>query len=271
MLKPRIITGVILLVLFAADMALASVDVFALSLSFVVAAAAWEWGRLCGIKGETVQTAFAAIIGLLSLIILYLPFSVDATRWVFLIAFLFWASVPAMFYLAPRMEAIVTIRKGLLLTGSFIFIVCVLAIQDLRSFVPSGSSWLLFYAMSIVWLMDIGAYFSGRRFGTSKLAPAISPGKTWEGVYGGLAVTAIVMLIVLMVAPWAPDNRLKIVIATTLAAAASVIGDLYESRIKRAADVKDSSQLLPGHGGVLDRIDGVLAALPVFVFVWVWL
>jgi phosphatidate cytidylyltransferase len=86
-----------------------------------------------------------------------------------------------------------------------------------------------------------------------------------------LAVTAAVLLVVLIVAPWAPDNRLKLVIATLLAAGASVIGDLYESRIKRAANMKDSSQLLPGHGGVLDRIDGVLAALPVFAFAWVWL
>ncbi|MFT5047385.1 MAG: phosphatidate cytidylyltransferase [Porticoccaceae bacterium] len=271
MLKSRIITGVILLVLFAADLASASVDVFALSLSFVVAAAGWEWGRMCGIKDETVQTAFASIVGLLALIILYLPYNVDATRWVFLVAFLFWASVPAMFYLAPRLVPITKIREMLLLTGVFIFIVSVLAIQDLRSYVPFASSWFLLYVMSIVWLMDIGAYFSGRRFGANKLAPAISPGKTWEGVYGGLAVTAAVLIVVLIVAPWAPDNRLKLVIATALAAAASVIGDLYESRIKRAADMKDSSQLLPGHGGVLDRIDGVLAALPVFVFVWVWL
>jgi phosphatidate cytidylyltransferase len=271
MLKTRIITGVVLLVLFAADLIFASPNVFALSLSVVVAASAWEWGRLCGIKDETVQTAFAAIVGLLSLIVLYLPYNFDATRWIFLLAFLFWASVPAMFYLAPRMEPITNIRELLLLTGVFIFIVSVLAIQDLRSYLPSASSGLLFYAMSIVWLMDIGAYFSGRRFGSNKLAPAISPGKTWEGVYGGLAVTAIVMFIVLFVAPWAPDNRLKLVIATTLAAAASVLGDLYESRVKRAADMKDSSQLLPGHGGVLDRIDGVLASLPVFVFVWVWL
>lgn len=271
MLKSRIITAVVLLVLFAADLASASVDVFALSLAFVVAASAWEWGRMCGIKDETVQTAFVSVVGLLSLIVLYLPYNVDATRWVFLAAFLFWASVPAMFYLAPRLEPITHVREMLLLTGVFIFIVSVLAIQDLRSYLPAASSWLLLYAMSIVWLMDIGAYFSGRRFGANKLAPAISPGKTWEGVYGGLAVTAIVMIVILIIAPWAPDNRLKLVIATTFAAAASVIGDLYESRIKRAANMKDSSQLLPGHGGVLDRIDGVLAALPVFAFVWVWL
>lgn len=271
MLKTRVITGVVLLVLFALDLAFASVDVFALSLAFIVAASAWEWGRMCGLKNDIAQTAFAAVIGLLSLIVLYIPFNLDATRWIFLAAFLFWASVPAIFYLSPRMEPITSVREMLLVTGAFVFVVSVLAIQDIRSFVPSHSSWFLLYVMSIVWLMDIGAYFSGRRFGSNKLAPAISPGKTWEGVFGGLAVTGLVLLVILFVAPWAPDNRLKLIIATAFAAAASVLGDLYESRVKRAADMKDSSQLLPGHGGVLDRIDGVLAALPVFVFIWVWL
>lgn len=271
MLKSRTITGVILLALFTADLASASVDVFALSLSFVVAAAAWEWGQLCGIKNETLQSAFAALVGLLSLIFLYIPYSLESARWIFLLGFIFWASVPAMFYLAPCMEPIKSVREMVLLTGVFIFIVSVMAIQSLRSFVPDASSWFLLYVMSIVWLMDIGAYFTGRLFGVKKLAPAISPGKSWEGVYGGLAVTVAVLIVVLLIAPWAPDNRFKLILATALAAAASVIGDLYESRIKRAADVKDSSQLLPGHGGVLDRIDGVLAAVPVFVFVWIWL
>ena len=79
------------------------------------------------------------------------------------------------------------------------------------------------------------------------------------------------MVIVLIFADWAEDDRFKLFIATVLAAAASVLGDLYESRIKRAANVKDSSQMLPGHGGVLDRVDGVLAAIPIFAFIWAWL
>lgn len=271
MLKTRIITAVALLLVFGAALAFSSVDVFALMLSFIVAASAWEWGRLCGIKDESVQTGFAAVVGLIGLLALYIPYSDEFARWLFLAGFLFWVAVPAMFYLTPRMEPIVDIREMLLITGAFLFIVTVLALQNLRSFVPQASSGLLLYALSIVWLMDIGAYFSGRRFGTNKLAPAISPGKTWEGVYGGLAVTGLVLLFILMFAPFAADNRFKLIIATVLAACASVIGDLYESRVKRAADMKDSSQMLPGHGGVLDRIDGVLAALPVFAFVWVWL
>jgi len=199
------------------------------------------------------------------------PYSEEWLRWISLLAFLFWACVPVLFYLAPRMATIESPNTILFLAGVFLFIVSALAMQNLRSFVLAASTPFLLYVMSIVWLMDIGAYFSGRRFGKNKLAPAISPGKTWEGVFGGMLVVLLVLLPIVIFAPWAEGNTLKLVIASTLAAGASVVGDLYESRVKRAADMKDSSQMLPGHGGVLDRIDGVLAAVPVFLFIWLWL
>jgi len=271
MLKTRIITAVVLLVLFAAALIFASADVFALILGFVVAASAWEWSRLCGIRNEALQTTFAALVGLASLVVMYFPYSEEWLRWIGLLAFLFWASVPVLFYLRPKMPSIDQPAASLLVAGVFLFIVSALAMQNLRSFVPSASTAFLFYVMSIVWLMDIGAYFSGRRFGKNKLAPAISPGKTWEGVFGGLLVVIVVLMLVMFLSPWADGNQFKLFVATLVAAAASVVGDLYESRVKRAADMKDSSQMLPGHGGVLDRIDGVLAAVPVFLFFWLWL
>ena len=271
MLKTRVITAIVLLTGFMADLFLASVDVFALVLGAVVAAAAWEWSRLSGVVAEHVQTAYAALVGLLALIFLYLPFSSVFMQWLFLTGLLFWLSVLVVFYMMPVHQKIVRTDALLLVQGAFVFIVAAVAIQYLRSFAPHGSSWLLLYALAIIWVMDIGAYFSGRRFGKVKLAPSISPGKTREGVYGGLLATAILMLLVMLFADWANDNLSKLLVATFLAALASVLGDLYESRLKRAADMKDSSQLLPGHGGVLDRIDGVLAGIPVFAFVWVWL
>jgi len=271
MLKTRIITAVVLLVLFGASLIFASADLFALILGFVVAASAWEWSRLSGIRDEAMQTAFAAVVGLASLVAMYFPYNEEWLRWLSLLAFLFWAAVPVLFYLKPTMGSIDTPDVTLLVAGAFLFIVSALAIQNLRSFVPSASTAFLFYVMSIVWLMDIGAYFSGRRFGNNKLAPAISPGKTWEGVYGGLAVVTAVLVVVLIFSPWADGNHFKLFLATLVAAGASVVGDLYESRVKRAADMKDSSQMLPGHGGVLDRIDGVLSAVPVFLFIWLWL
>ncbi len=271
MLKTRITTAVVLLLAFSAGLIFTSIDVFALGLAVVVAAGAWEWGRMSGVIDEDAQTAYAALIGVAALVALYVPYSAGWIQWLMLAGVLFWLSVPALFYLSPRQPAIAGPDSVLLCIGLLVFVVAAVSIQYLRSFAPEASSWLLFYALCIVWTMDIGAYFSGRRFGHRKLAPSISPGKTWEGVYGGLAATVILMLLVMLMADFAEGNRFKLLVATLLAAMISVLGDLYESRIKRAADMKDSSQLLPGHGGVLDRLDGVVAAVPVFAFVWAWL
>jgi phosphatidate cytidylyltransferase len=131
------------------------------------------------------------------------------------------------------------------------------------------SPWLVLAASAIVWIADTAAYFFGRAFGQRKLAPEISPGKTWEGVYGGLAVVAVYALCLLPFARdagYLPDIGAPAVLAwlgiALVAAAVSVLGDLYESLLKRHAGVKDSGTLLPGHGGVLDRVDGLVAAVP---------
>ena len=124
---------------------------------------------------------------------------------------------------------------------------------------------MLLYLFSLVWIADIGAYFSGRRFGKRKLAPAISPGKTWEGVIGGLLANLVwIVAIYQLSSGWGLGlpQFLLISFATSLI---SVVGDLFESILKREAGVKDSGKLLPGHGGVMDRIDSVIAAAPVFV------
>ena len=266
----RVATAIVLLVAFAADLFYAPLDVFALVLGLVVAASAWEWSRLAGIRHEHVQTAYGALVGLVALVCLYLPLSEAFVRWIMLGGLLFWLSVPAAFYLAPIHPPIERADPVLLVAGACLFVVAALAMQYLHSQAPHASPFLLLYALGIVWLMDIGAYFAGRRFGRRKLAPLISPGKTWEGVWGGAAVTAAVLVAVLIGGDWLPGDAARIAIATLVAAAASVVGDLYESRLKRAAGRKDSSTLLPGHGGVLDRIDGLLAALPLFAFVWAW-
>ena len=271
MLKTRIITAVVLLLTFSADLFLASVDVFALVLGFVVAAASWEWSRMSGVVGENAQLSYAALAGVLALAALYIPYSDQLMKWFLLTGFMFWLTVPVLFYLSPRQRAVDGLDKLGLALGIYVFLVAAVAMQYLRSDAPQSSSWLLFYSLCVVWFMDIGAYFSGRRFGHRKLAPNISPGKTWEGVYGGLAATALLLIVVLLAADWAEGNGFKLLVATLLSAAASVLGDLYESRMKRSAGMKDSSQLLPGHGGVLDRLDGVLAAIPVFAFTWAWL
>ena len=158
-----------------------------------------------------------------------------------------------------------------LLVGVLVLPIAALSIQYLRSYAGTESNALLLYAFAVVWVMDIGAYFSGRQFGKRKLAPLISPGKSWEGVYGGVACASLLFLLSFIFIDWPAGIFYKLLVATVFAAVASVLGDLFESRLKRAAGMKDSSQLLPGHGGVLDRLDGVIAALPVFAFFWSWM
>jgi phosphatidate cytidylyltransferase len=142
----------------------------------------------------------------------------------------------------------------------------------------------LLSVMAIVWVADIGAYFSGKAFGKRKLAPAISPGKSWEGaIGGGIAVLVLSTLAIVLAAdtPWLQDTfavRLQshkgwlvTVVLLVLITAASIVGDLFESMLKRRAGMKDSSNLLPGHGGVLDRIDALVPVLPLAALVTVWL
>ncbi len=271
MLLHRIATAAVLIALFGIDLFLASTSLFSLSLAGIAAAAAWEWSRLAGVTREHAQTGYASAIGLVALVTLYVPPDLAFLRWSLLVGFLLWAAAPALLYLAPVQAPVVRSGKRALVGGGVAIVLATLAIQYLRSHAPLASAWLLLYAFGVVWLMDIGAYFCGKRFGRRKLAPSISPGKTWEGVWGGLATVLVLLVLTLALVELPEGYAWRLTLATVAAAAFSVYGDLFESRLKRAAGRKDSSSLLPGHGGVLDRVDGVLAAMPVFAFVWAWL
>ena len=177
-------------------------------------------------------------------------------------ATLFWVVIaPAWLYFGWRIESkiVLTLVGWLALTATWV------AVVQLQARSPA----LLLALMAIVWIADSAAYFAGRRFGKRKLAPSISPGKTWEGVYGGLIAVAIYAVALLPFAEGAgysapilaPSAIAWIALAVGLAGL-SVVGDLFESQLKRHRGVKDSGKLLPGHGGVLDRIDALMAALP---------
>lgn len=178
--------------------------------------------------------------------------------------------VATLFWLVVGVPAVVMGRLpapslALALCGAIALLGALIAIVSMHA----RSPWLVLAAMAVVWIADTAAYFAGRRFGRRKLAPAISPGKTWEGAYGGIAAVVIYAL-----ALWPTATRdgfvlssgargllLWVAFAVALAIL-SIVGDLFESLLKRGAGVKDSGALLPGHGGVLDRVDALLAAMP---------
>lgn len=262
MLKQRVITAVILFALFlAALFGLPAAGWQALVLA-VVWQGAVEWARLSGLKGRTATGYWALTLALMAGM-LWFDNSVALEQqtllhlvW-YVMAVLLWVLVvPAWLMLGWRPQ-----NPWLMgLVGWVVLLPTGLAMLDLRAFNP----WILLFAMTLVMMADISAYFAGKRFGKNKLAPAISPGKTWEGVLGAMIGVTVYVIAV----SWASGLYKHypvfpgIIVAGWWWVALSVIGDLFESAVKRQAGVKDSGALLPGHGGLLDRIDALTSTLP---------
>lgn len=215
--------------------------------ALLVAGAAHEWARLCGLRGagEALYT-LAAAAGFAALF--FVPEA--AQRAAFGVAALFWLlAAPAWLTRGLRYEQ----RAAVGAAGLVVLLPAALAMTALE---PRR----LLAVLALVWVADTAAYFVGRAWGRRKLAPSISPGKTWEGAAGGVAgalVYAIICRRFFDDAAWAPYLA-----AAALLAVISIVGDLFESAAKRRAGVKDSGALLPGHGGILDRIDSATAVLP---------
>jgi len=234
----------------------------------------WEWTLLAGVHDRPSRMGYLAANALLmaalvwgagrghQLFTLKLVSLIGVVWWLFV---LLWLS---RFEFAGKDDSLSRAIK--LLAGSLSAIPAWAALCWLHASHPYGPGWALF-AVAIVWAADTGAYFVGVRFGKRKLAPRISPGKSWEGLYGGLA-TALLLAVACL--PWFDLGWAmlpRLLLLTLVTALFSVAGDLFESLLKRHAGAKDSSDLIPGHGGLLDRLDSLLAALPVFVIGKDWL
>jgi phosphatidate cytidylyltransferase len=269
MLQQRIITAVALLaILLPALFAKQPEWLMAVSLVLIVLAC-WEWGQLNGYSKKA--SWLMALDGLV----------LCAVAWKFglhqMKTPLLWIAVGSLWVLAAAwlisrgVDRWQAVPRWLRVVGGLLALAAAwLAVAQAKVI---GVNFLLSLLL-IVWVADIGAYFAGRRFGRVKLAPSISPGKSWEGVYGGLAACLLLALIwALWRAPWMDSPSLfarllqshgwlLMLLATVWMVAMSVAGDLVESLVKRSAGMKDSSNLLPGHGGVLDRVDALLPTLP---------
>jgi phosphatidate cytidylyltransferase len=267
-LLTRVLTAVALLPLVLGMLFLANDAVWALFALLIALLSCWEWSRMCGLtaRGQgaylLASGALGAFVWLLFMGLVPGSFA-RAAMTSFILAALFWIAV-APWWLSRKLRPSPSMCAvaGWLVVWPMWF-----ALVVLREWSP----WLLLAIAALVWAADIAAYFAGKRFGKHKLAPAVSPGKTWEGVAGGLAGVAVYGIVLCVVAyrwetpitrVFEPGGGVPAIVAMLLLTAVSVVGDLFESWMKRGAGLKDSSHLLPGHGGVLDRIDALTSTLP---------
>lgn len=269
MLKQRVITALVLAPLILALIFLTRAPTFAALLGLVFLLGLWEWTRMAGVHGHPLRAA--CLLGY-ALVFGWLWHVCKSAYWTWpvVIGLAWW--LVALLWLRnnrcgaspTRAHTLLKLLVGLLVVMPAWCAVVVMHGDMARPNSGHGHAWVLFFAC-IVSAADMGAYTAGRRWGHTKLAPAISPGKTREGVYGALVCSGIVGLVggaLLKV----PADRLPALVALALVTVLfSIVGDLFESLVKRHAGVKDSGALFPGHGGVFDRMDSIVAALPVFV------
>lgn len=259
MLKQRIITALVLLPIALGGFFLLDGAAFALFIGAVVTIGAWEWARLAGFAAQPLRIAYAALVAALLLGLYLVP---ALAPWLLGAAVLWWllATLSVLGY--PDSSRYWGGLPGKLLIGLLILLPAWQGLVLLKQW-PQANA-LIIAVMVLVWGADIGAYFSGKTFGKRKLAPKVSPGKSWEGLYGGLAASLLITLLVGLQQGWSATGLLLALAGAALVVLISVVGDLTESMFKRQSGVKDSSNLLPGHGGVLDRIDSLTAAIPLF-------
>lgn len=277
MLKQRVITALVLLALLLPAMLAENSAWFDGLTLILMAAGAWEWGRLQGMPHRSAVVS-GALIGALLLFSRWAPHATPAPQSVAWLGALIW--VPGMYWMVKhglqrwgQLAAVWRLSLGWLAVA--------VAWWSLVAVKAQGLNFLL-SVLTLVWAADIAAYFGGRAWGRRKLAPQISPGKTWAGaISGAVAVLCLGLLWVWFDArtPQASPSLYTMLwlrapwwclVAGAILVAFSIMGDLVESLVKRVAGVKDSSQLLPGHGGVLDRVDALLPVLPMSLWMTWW-
>ncbi len=262
MLKQRVITALVLVILLGLDFYFLSLASLKLVLVAIIFLAAKEWAKLSLVKATNLQWVYAFVIAVSAY------FIESLTPANYLLMFLKMMSIGWLLTIVYLLFIIKKITKGektsltwlfsgaLVLTSTFIALSVILQQFDTNRL-------LILLLIAVVWITDSGAYFVGKTIGKHKFSPIVSPGKTWQGVVGGVALASIYGY---FIAPFfTTENTIGFVALITLAAVVSVFGDLLESLHKRQSGFKDSGNILPGHGGVLDRVDSLLSYTPVIV------
>lgn len=261
MLINRVITALFLAPLFVFAMYNLNRPYFSLLIAIIVLIAAWEWASFVKIKSNKNKLFYVLII----FILMALSFKLDVNYQInFLFLIIFWWLINLIWILKyPKLQSF-WYKNQLLrgLNGILVIVPTWLSFILIRELL--GAGWLLFL-LFLIWGADTGAYFVGKNFGKRKLLKKVSPGKTVEGVIGAIAISIVISILALYSNNISYDKWFLYIVLTFLVVVTSVVGDLFESIFKRATNMKDSGSILPGHGGILDRIDSLTSASPVFL------
>lgn len=284
MLIKRIITALVLAPAAIAAIFYLPLNYFAFLFILLVSIAAWEWGPLMGFQSKRRRIAFSlANVIILICLWLLLPLEslwladgsiISTAQYILWIAVAWWCCSAFLTYLYPRCSNFWSNHRsvrgvfGLLTLIPTWFAFIVLRSYDYQANTYHGAQ-LIMVLFVLVWSADIGAYFFGKAIGKTKLLPNVSPGKTIEGFLGGIFTAAILMLGFGFIMDFTASQLITILAVTFLITTISVLGDLNESMFKRQAGVKDSGSILPGHGGILDRIDSLTATAPIFALCFI--
>ena len=268
-LTKRVLTGSILALLIIAATLLLPGTGFALLLAAFVIVGAWEWSGMVGWSAPRQRLAYSAgfVLALLGAAWLIQD---EGGTWALLLAGLVWWLVALAWVVRAQQGLIVDVLKFPLVrvfAGWLILAPAWGALVTLHARSDSGS-FMVLYLLLLISTADIAAFFVGRRFGRRRLASNISPGKSLEGAAGGLTAVAVLSIVVSLMADFTAP--VGFIVLSLVTAVVSILGDLTESVFKRRAGLKDSGSIIPGHGGILDRIDSVTAAAPIFVLGCIW-
>jgi phosphatidate cytidylyltransferase len=259
MFKQRLLTALVIIPLVLLGIFVLPPFWFALFTALVIGWGGWEWSQLMGLQKTWVRVIYVDIVILSLVLATILP-----PIWVLSVGVVGWLGALCLVlgYQQHRNQHFLKSPLLIGITGIFVLVPCWVGFNVL-CFLQPHPVWLLLLFV-LVCLADTGAYFAGHLWGKHKLAPSISPGKTWEGVFGGIVVAFIAALIATLFLHFSLGRGILFVCLGMLTVIVSILGDLFESLLKRQQGMKDSGWILPGHGGILDRIDSLTAAVPLF-------
>jgi phosphatidate cytidylyltransferase len=270
MLKQRLITASVLIPFLICGIFLFPNHYFAIMLALFVVLAGWEWAGFMNQSTVRMRATFAIIVAA-SLAAIWAYISLESSAWLIIpsISIIWWLFAIVLVLSYPNLISYWSSFGAHFSLGLLMLTSTWLSVVGLQHYGDQGP-YLVFYLLTLISIADTGAYFGGKQWGKHKLAPEVSPGKTWEGVFSALFVSAVFAGIGAAYFSFTGNQWLTFIVLSLVTVVFSILGDLNESMFKRHAGLKDSGRILPGHGGIMDRMDGLTAAAPVFV-VGLWL